>query len=235
MQITTIQSFSHNTGWSIRAVQICVGVGAIVGAVLRQLELPAPLLPVDLLRRPIFGLSVGTSICSFTAQMLAFVSLPFYLERNLGLDVTTTGLLITPWPLTVAVTSMFSGRLADRYPASILNFFGLAVMMAGLILLGFLPPHPGIVNIALRMAVCGAAFGFFQPPNNRVILTSAPRIRSGAAIGTISSARLLGQASGAALAALLLAHVAEYGAVLSLFVGAGFVGLAAVLSLLRTI
>ena len=108
-------------------------------------------------------------------------------------------------------------------------------MMAGLILLGLLPPHPGTVNIALRMAVCGAGFGFFQPPNNRVILTSTPRTRSGAASGTISSARLLGQATGAALAALLLAHAAEYGAVLSLFVGAGFAGLAAVLSLLRSI
>ena len=113
--ITTIQSFSHDTGWPVRAVQICIGLGAIVWAVLRQWALPAPLLPVDLLRRPIFGLSVGTSICSFTAQMLAFVSLPFYLERNLGLDVTTTGLLITPWPLTVALTSVISGRLADRY------------------------------------------------------------------------------------------------------------------------
>ena len=219
----------------VATLQICVGLGAIVWAVRRQWDLPAPLLPVDLLRRPIFGLSVGTSICSFVAQMLAFVSLPFSLERNLGLDVTTTGLLITPWPLTVAVASIFSGRLADRYPASILNFLGLAAMMAGLILLGLLPPHPGIANIALRMAVCGAGFGFFQPPNNRVILTSAPRTRSGAASGTISSSRLLGQATGAALAALLLAHAAEHGAVLSLFVGAGFAGLAAVLSLLQTI
>jgi DHA2 family multidrug resistance protein-like MFS transporter len=235
MLITTIQSFSHNTPWSISAVQISVGLGATVWAVCRQLDLPAPLLPVDLLRRPIFGLSVGTSICSFTAQMLAFVSLPFYFERSFGLDVTTTGLLMTPWPLSVAVTTIVSGRLADRYPAAILNFLGLAVMMTGLILLGLLPPHPGIVNIALRMAVCGAGFGFFQPPNNRVILTSAPRARSGAASGTISSARLLGQATGAALAALLLAHAAAHGAVLSLFVGAGFAGLAAILSLLRTI
>ena len=140
--ITTIQSFSHHTPWSVGAVQICVGLGAIVWAISRQWDLPAPLLPVDLLRRPIFGLSVGTSICSFTAQMLAFVSLPFYFERDFGLDVTTTGLLMTPWPLAVAVTTIVSGRLADRYPAAILNFLGLAMMMTGLILLGFLPPHP---------------------------------------------------------------------------------------------
>lgn len=235
MLIITIQSFSHPTGWPTRAAQIGIGCGAIIWAVRRQLGLPAPLLPVDLLRRPVFGLSVGTSICSFTAQMLAFVSLPFYLERNLGLDVTTTGLLITPWPLSVAITAVISGRLADRYPASVLNCLGLAAMMAGLVLLGVLPPHPGIGNIAWRMALCGAGFGFFQPPNNRVILTAAPRTRSGAASGTISSARLLGQGTGAAVAALLLAHAGAQGAVLSLFAGAGFAGLAAVLSLLRGI
>ncbi|MDI5434884.1 hypothetical protein MJM45_31305, partial [Salmonella enterica subsp. enterica serovar Kentucky] len=42
--------------------------------------MPVPLLPIDLLRIPLFSLSIGTSICSFCAQMLAMVSLPFYLQ-----------------------------------------------------------------------------------------------------------------------------------------------------------
>lgn len=43
----------------------------------RQLTMPVPLLPVDLLRIPLFSLSICTSICSFCAQMLAMVSCPF--------------------------------------------------------------------------------------------------------------------------------------------------------------
>lgn len=52
---------------------------AIVGwfFVRRQQRLAVPLLPVDLLRIPLFSLSICTSICSFCAQMLAMVSLPF--------------------------------------------------------------------------------------------------------------------------------------------------------------
>jgi MFS transporter, DHA2 family, multidrug resistance protein len=50
----------------------------------RQRAHPAPLLPVDLLRRPPFALSVVTSICSYAAQGLAFVSLPFLFETVLG-------------------------------------------------------------------------------------------------------------------------------------------------------
>jgi DHA2 family multidrug resistance protein-like MFS transporter len=66
-------------------------------------------------------------------------------------------------------------------------------------------------------------------------MTSAPKTRSGAASGTIGTARLLGQATGAALAALMLAKAGEHGPVLSLYLGASFAGLAAVLSLLRLI
>ena len=44
----------------------------------RQLALPAPMLPVDLFRRPLFALSAFTSTASFTTQGLAFVGLTLY-------------------------------------------------------------------------------------------------------------------------------------------------------------
>ena len=46
----------------------------------RHADHPAPMLPIDLFRRPMFALSAATSVCSFAVQGLAFVSLPFYFE-----------------------------------------------------------------------------------------------------------------------------------------------------------
>ncbi|MBR7426460.1 MFS transporter, partial [Klebsiella quasipneumoniae] len=69
----------------------------------RQLALPVPLLPVDLLRIPLFSLSICTSICSFCAQMLALVALPFFLQSVIGRSEVETGLLLTPWPLATMV------------------------------------------------------------------------------------------------------------------------------------
>ena len=40
---------------------------------------PLPLFPVDLLRIPVFALSMGTSVAAFCAQMLSFIALPFLL------------------------------------------------------------------------------------------------------------------------------------------------------------
>ena len=94
------------------------------------MRLPLPLLPVDLLRIPVFALSMGTSICSFAAQMIAFVSLPFFLQHTLGHSAVETGLLMTPWPLALMVMAPISARLLDRYPAGLLGGIGLGMFAA---------------------------------------------------------------------------------------------------------
>ena len=62
-----------------------LAAAAAIGAafVRRQLRRAMPLLPLDLLKRPVFALSLATSISSFAAQSLALVALPFYFEETL--------------------------------------------------------------------------------------------------------------------------------------------------------
>jgi DHA2 family multidrug resistance protein-like MFS transporter len=89
------------------------------------------------------------------------------------------------------------------------------------------------------MVICGVGFGFFQSPNNRTILASAPRARAGSASGILATARLVGQTLGAALVGLIFALTSAsprgigHGATLSLLVGAGFAAVGAVASSLR--
>jgi DHA2 family multidrug resistance protein-like MFS transporter len=202
-------------GGSLSPALIEIALGAAIGVALvrRQLKLPAPLLPVDLLRRPVFALSLATSISSFGAQSLAIVSLPFYFEDRLGHSATTSGLLLTPWPVATALIAPIAGRLADRFIPGILGSIGLLVMGSGLALvaLGVDQSHPA--SLVWRLAICGLGFGFFQSPNNRVIIGSAPRERSGGAAGLQSSGRLIGQSLGTALVAVAFgrapAHATE--------------------------
>ena len=102
-----------------------------------------------------------------------------------------------------------------------------------LLALAFLPDHPTIFAIVWRMALMGAGFGLFQSPNNRAMLSAAPRERSGGASGMLGSARLLGQTTGAALVALLFARIPAHGPQASLFLAAGFAILAAGVSCVR--
>jgi DHA2 family multidrug resistance protein-like MFS transporter len=226
----------HGHAAGIVALELVVGLGAGVVFVRRQLRLAAPMLPVDLLRLPIFGMSVGTSICSYAAQSIAQLALPFFFQMAGGLSQTQVGLLITPWPAVVVFVAPLSGRLSDRYPAGLLGGLGLAVLTVGLLLVLMLPPDAAFPDVVWRMVVCGIGFGFFQSPNNRAIIGAAPRSRSGAASGMLSTARLVGQTIGGVVVALVFAltqgDIAR-GASLAITAGALFSGVACVVSFLR--
>ncbi|MCQ4159518.1 MFS transporter [Roseomonas sp. GC11] len=224
--MTALEQFSHGAPAWVVAGLLLPGILAGIALVRRQSGRAAPLLPVDLLRIPVFSLSVATSICSFAAQMLAFVALPFYLQHQLGRSQVETGLLMTPWPLVLIVVSPLAGRASDRLPAGLLGGIGLVVMALGLGSFTLLPEAPSALDIGWRTALCGMGFGLFQSPNNRAILSSAPRERSGGASGMLSTARLLGQTTGAALGALTLRLAGEQGAQVALGV-AGAIALGA--------
>ncbi|ELR8042741.1 MFS transporter [Salmonella enterica] len=231
--ITALSGFAQGQSLTLIGAELLVLVVVGFFFVRRQLSLPVPLLPIDLLRIPLFSLSIGTSICSFCAQMLAMVSLPFYLQTVLGRSEVETGLLLTPWPLATMVMAPLAGYLIERLHAGLLGALGMVIMAAGLFALVMLPGTPSDLNIIWPMILCGAGFGLFQSPNNHTIITSAPRERSGGASGMLGTARLLGQSTGAALVALMLNQFGDSGTHLSLLAAAILATLAAVVSGLR--
>lgn len=231
--ISLLSGFAQGQNGTLLLVELVLLL--IIGTLFirRQLRLPFPLLPVDLLRIPIFALSLGTSICSFCAQMLAMVSIPFYLQNVLGRSEVSTGLLLTPWPLATMVMAPIAGRLIERVHAGLLGAIGLAMFASGLFALALLPAAPTDADVVWRMMLCGAGFGLFQSPNNHTIISSAPRNRSGGASGMLGTARLLGQTSGAALVALMFNLFANQGTHFSLLLAGSFASVATVVSALR--
>ena len=216
--IYTLDGFAHHEEMDFLVLQLIIL--AIVGTfyVRRQLTQTTPLLPLDLLRIPIFRLSILTSICSFIAQMAAMVSLPFFLQNTLGHSEVMTGLLLTPWPLATLVTAPLAGYLVERIHPGILGSIGMALFAVGL----------------FSLMLCGAGFGLFQTPNNSTIISSAPTKRSGGASGMLGMARLLGQTFGTTLVALLFSFVVhDRSTAVCLMVGSGFAVVAAIVSSLR--
>jgi MFS transporter, DHA2 family, multidrug resistance protein len=227
-----VQALAHTSAEPLAFVQLAGG--ALLGFILvrHELDRPSPIIPFDLLRIRLFSLSVATSIASFMAQMAGLIALPFEIQR-LGRSAVETGLLMTPWPVAVAIAAPVAGRLADRYPAGILGSLGMVTMAAGLALLAWFPAGGSAADFIWRMALCGLGFGFFQAPNNRTLIAAAPRPRSGAAGGMLATARLLGQTLGAAAVAILFRAYPGTGSNLILWCASGIALLAALISMSR--
>lgn len=237
-QLGTHEGGAHaNTlaAWLMLAAGIAVGVVYVR----RQRKRVAPLFPVDLLRIPVFALSMGTSVTAFCAQTLAYIALPFLLLGAYGLSHAQAGLLITAWPLAIVVTGPIVGRLIGRVADGLLGGIGLGLMACGLALLALLPAQPAHADIVWRMALCGMGFGLFQSPNNHTIVTSAPATRSGAASGMLGTARLTGQTLGAVLLASIFSVWSPHspgdarGPIIALGVAAACAAIAGVCSALR--
>jgi DHA2 family multidrug resistance protein-like MFS transporter len=223
--IIGISGAAHHA--AIGLVSIALVVGIVLGWLLvrRHAGHPAPMLPVDLFRLPIFALSAATAV----------VALPFYFQETLHRTAVETGLFMTPWPLVVAIMAPIAGRLSDHYPAGILGGIGLALLCVGMGLLATLPAAPDIANIVWPMALCGCGFGFFQAPNLKALMSSAPAGRSGSASSIVATARLTGQTIGAALAASCFSFVGRDGAVVALALAAGVAAVGSLMSFLRLI
>jgi MFS transporter, DHA2 family, multidrug resistance protein len=233
--ILGIGSAAHHERLGLISTELASAVLLGWALIRRQADSPAPVLPIDLFRRPLFALSAATAICSFAVQGLAFVSLPFYFEDILGRSQVETGFFMTPWPIVVAIMAPIAGRLSDRHSAGFLGGVGLALLSLGMALLAVLPANPHVVDIVWRMAICGCGFGFFQAPNMKALMSSAPADRSGSASGMVATARLTGQTTGAALAAFCFGLVGREGATLALILGAVFAAAGCGISVLRVV
>lgn len=229
MLVALLEGLSEPGGTLTRDGEFALMLAAAILLARRQIRTPSPMLPVDLLRIPMFALSVGTSSCSFIAQTLAYVAIPFHLH-DIGYSAVEIGILMTPWPIGTAILAPIAGRLAERFPAGLLGLIGLLAFATGLAAMASLGATGNIANVVWRMALTGAGFGLYQSPNNRAIQASAPRHRSGSASGTQAMARLLGQTLGAALAAVIMARMPAVSAV---WCAAGFAVLAACVSSVR--
>lgn len=79
--ITALSGFAQGQSLTLIAAELVVMVVVGIFFIRRQLSLPVPLLPVDLLRIPLFSLSICTSVCSSAHKCWQWFLLPLPANR----------------------------------------------------------------------------------------------------------------------------------------------------------
>lgn len=199
-----VQIAAHTGTVALGVTLILLGIVSAVLLVRRERQRQHPVVPVDLIAKPVIGLSALAAICAFIASSSLLVALPFRFEQGMGFSPDQVGLLLVPFPLTMLVVAPAAGWLSDRVAPTKLGVAGMSIAIAGLVFLVFLPPHARAFNIAWRLALCALGYGLFFAPNSRLLIGQAPKHRAAAAGGLLSTSRLSGQTLGAALVGVLL-------------------------------
>jgi DHA2 family multidrug resistance protein-like MFS transporter len=220
-----------NARWPRTAVAGAIGAGLGWIVVMRSRRSPRPVVPIDLLRIPLFSLSVISSILTFSGLSIGLLTIPFMIQTTWGRTPSVAGALMTAYPACVAVSAYAVGRSANRHPGRS-AIVGLVIFVAGLMALAFASPGP-LVDLVWRIGLFGLGFGLFQTPNNSLIFSSGPVDRSGAAGSMLALARLTGQTLGAMIFAAMLRSPWSGNWRVVLLVGAGCAVLAIVTTSVR--
>ena len=219
MFMGSLEAASHNAdNWLIIA-GIILSFVIVTIFINNQLKKSFPILPLDLMKKPVFSISLCTSIVSFASQMLILVGMPFLLTHNFQFDIAEVGLVMTAYPIVILVAAPISGYLINKTNPMMLCCIGLFFLCISIFLLATMPTDSTFFDIAWRLGLSGASFAFFQSPNNHQIISSAPNHRAGAASGMMAVARLIGQTMGAACVALFFHLFGSAGPVNSMFLG----------------
>jgi EmrB/QacA subfamily drug resistance transporter len=200
--LATLLSIGADAGWTSPVVLGLAAVAIVTGALFTWQERRAanPLLEHRLFQNRLFAWASASLVLSFLAGFAVSFLLPIYFEQLRGFSLARTGLLLTAFPLVVAVVAPISGALADRIGTRGLASAGMTVLCAGLLLLARLGEHTSIWGVIWPQLVAALGMALFQSPNNSAIMGAAPRDRQGVAAGMLATGRTMGQSLSVAIA-----------------------------------
>lgn len=194
----------HGWLWSPVVLGFVLAVVGLPLFVIVERRSSAPMLDLKLFRHPPFTLGNIAAFLNSIARMGVTFLFVFYYQGPKGLDAITAGLLLTPIAASMLIASPFSGILADRHGSRLLSIIGLALNTFGLAMMVFVKIDTPFAYVLTSMIVMGLGGGFFNSPNTRLIMTSAPANHRGIAAGTRS---MLMNSAGVISIAIVLALI----------------------------
>lgn len=195
-------SRAHAWGWtSPRTIGALVyALCAIPAFIYLERRVKAPMLDLQLFKSRVFAFSVLAATVFFCAMYCVVFTIPLAAQTALGENGFHAGLLLLPVSALNVVLAPAAGAISDRVPARYVSSAGALVMVAGALLLAFLPPHPVTLLLVGALTVTGAGTAVFSQPNNSTIMGAAPANRRGIAAGMLATARTSGQLLGVCVA-----------------------------------
>jgi MFS family permease len=196
-------------GSSLAVPALIAGALLFAAFVWRTVKSPSPVVDLTLFRDSRrFTFSSLAAFISYVSSFSITMLLSLYFQYSRGLPPAVTGFIMVAQPFFQTILTPVAGRLSDRHDPGILASLGLAVILAGILLLAiFLDATAPFPLIVLAMGLCGGGFALFGAPNSNAIISAVPPRRIGQASGVIAVTRLTGQITSASLTTLVLAQV----------------------------
>lgn len=182
-----------------------IALGVFIGI---ESRIRAPMLPLELFRRPTFVIaSAAGVVVNFAYYGLIFVfSLFFQIQQHLSPQMT--GLAFLPMTVVLIAVNVLAGRLIARVGPRVLMVLGLLLAASGYLLLMPVSIGGSYGYLVLPMLMAASGIALMVPTMTNITLSSVDASRAGVASGVLNSARQVGGMLGVAVFGYLVRDTA---------------------------
>ncbi|HLG11557.1 MAG TPA: MDR family MFS transporter [Dehalococcoidia bacterium] len=159
-----------------------------------------PIVPLHLFRNRVFAVGSLLTFLSGITLTSVITFIPMYLQGVLGASATSSGLVLSPMMIAVAVGSNAGGFLVartGRYRSFVLA--GAAALVAGMFMLTRFEVDTGWAEAIAGMALVGVGIGLAVPVINLAVQNAFPRRYLGIATSSSQFFRSIGSTLGVAI------------------------------------
>ena len=163
-----------------------------------------PLIDVALFRRRALFAAVLSSALGAASYAPINLVAPLFMQRVLEFSPLAVGFVMAALPVSTALASPVSGRLADRRDTGRVAAAGLVLIFAGLALYATLAAESTAWSVALALALVGAGTGIFIPANQKAAFAAVGSEDYGILSAMLSSFSTAASTLGTTLAVALI-------------------------------
>ncbi|MDP2645586.1 MAG: MFS transporter [Desulfobacterales bacterium] len=202
-------SLGARTQWAAPQIPYWFAAAAVGGAGFVWIEFHT--------RNPLIGPFFFRSL-PFSGALLSIVAFsvmqtpvnifgPIYMDNVLNFSPVLVGLVMTALPVFTALSSPFSGRLADQFDARYVSVLGLVFLVAGIWLYSLLGSGSHYLRVAAALALNGAGVGFFMPANQRTAFEAVGQEHYGIVSAMLASFNVGAGTLGVSVMVALMEHL----------------------------
>ncbi|MGE5217070.1 MAG: MFS transporter [Chloroflexota bacterium] len=182
-------TFGAKFGWTSAAVASAFTLAAIglAGFVWIELRAPRPLVDIHLFEQKMLSSALAALVLINLIYNPIALCAPIYLQNVLGASPLAAGAMLAILPLSTALASPLSGRLADRYDAVLMSGLGLGMIVAGIGSYSRLSADSNLLSAGLVLLLLGVGVGFFTPVNQKIAFAAAGQEDYGVLAAMLSS------------------------------------------------
>jgi EmrB/QacA subfamily drug resistance transporter len=200
---------ANDAGWASGEVagSIVVGIALVAAFFFWEARAANPMLPLKLLRSPVFAAGNVTSLL-----IGATIAAPFfivqYFQFGLGYSPFNSGLRLLPYFITPAIFAPVAGALLARIGSRVMAVAGLGLQAVGLVAVVVLVgEHSSYVPLAVALFVSGIGSSIEIPPVQVAVINAVAPEQIGKASGVFTTLLRFGTVFGIALGTALFVQV----------------------------